>query len=252
MWLLDHIGKRMEVTVAPDSGIEQQPPSVSDGIPAPSHEVLKQSPWRNPAVWERWSSRKILGNETSFDHLWPFDLKLTKAAHGDLPAMLVNIRVVFDCHVVTKSRDDEVHQSVTEVEQHWKDSGENVRVFHQRRYDLSKELPKMITDMVQVVSSGFCFGAAKSNYMICKPQGWTEDGPDYQVFFDLYRTDEPEPRLVLYVQSAYERQLTSRCREKRMRFATVCADLMGLIPAKSKSKKKKGSKPRAEKNKSPA
>lgn len=251
MWLLDYIGKRMEVTVTPDSGIEQVPKTVSDGIPAASPEVLKQSPWRNPAVWQRWSSRKILGNETSFDHLWPFDLTLRRAEYGQLPAMSVNIRVVFDCHVVTKSKDEEAHHSVTEVEQYWKDSGGNDRVFHQRRYDLSKDLPRMITDMVQVVSFGFCYGAAKRNYMICRPQGSSEDDPHYQVFFDLYRTEEPQPRLVLYVQSAYEKQLTRNCRDERRSFATVCANLMGLIPAKEKSKRQKGSK-RSGKNKSPA
>ncbi|MCC8613076.1 hypothetical protein [Xanthomonas euvesicatoria] len=239
----------MEVTVAPDLGIEQQPSRVSDSIPAPAHEILKQAPWRNPAVWHRWSARKILGNETSFNHLWPFDLKLSRGEYGQLPAMVVNIRVVFDCHVVTESKDDEVQQAATEVEQHWSDSGGNVRVFHERRYNLSKELPKMITDMVQV--GGFCYAAAKSNYMICKPQGSTVDDPHYQVFFDLYRTEEPQPRLVLYVQSAYEKQLTSSCREKRKNLATVCADLMGLIPAKDKGKKRKGSK-RSGKKKSPA
>ncbi|MGY2491036.1 hypothetical protein [Cupriavidus sp. CP313] len=45
--------------------------------------------------------------------------------------------------------------------------------------------------------------AKNTNYMVCRPMDAGLEGPHYQVFFDLYRTADPTPRLVMYVQSAY-------------------------------------------------
>jgi hypothetical protein len=49
-------------------------------------------------------------------------------------------------------------------------------------------------------------------------------------WLDLYRTNEPKPRLVMYVQSAYlkDRPLGIQ-RKSTLIFATICAETMGLI-----------------------
>lgn len=213
----------------------------------PPHRDSDQYPWRAPARWPTWGDRRISGVETSFDHLRPFDMQLVRAARRDLPEMRID--VVFDCHVVTEGHDEARHDFEVDSPHVWLDAGNRLRVFHSLRFQLSKDLPTLIRGLLDGKTK--CYGTTRKNYMVWKPQGAGLDGSHYQVFFDMYRTNGPMPRLMMYVQSAYlkDRPLRTQ-RENTLVFATLCASLMGLIPAKTA--KHRAKQRRHCKSKSPA
>lgn len=153
---------------------------------------------------------------------------LARPARGDLHAMHIDIRVVFDCHVCTEAYDAAKHVIEDGSASLWIDAGRDIRVFHSHRYELSKQLPGLIRGLP--LGATKCYGTKRNNYMVWKPQGAETHGPHYQVFFDLYRTNETKPRLVMYVQSAYLKDRPLRVqRESTLVFATLCAEKMGLI-----------------------
>jgi hypothetical protein len=200
--------------------------------------------WRNPARWERWESRTIDGTAYSFGHLAQFDMRLERPAKGDWAAFNIGIRVVFDCHVVTEKDEDVTPETVLGNSSYWIDTGDNCRRFHPDRYQLSKQL----ADLIRGLPSGQtkCYVAKNANYMVWRPMGAGLDGPHYQVFFDLYRTGDSTPRLVMYVQSAYVKDNPLKVqRQDEKPFATACAELAGLIQNKPKGTRNKAKKKKA-------
>ena len=218
-------------------------PSAEDGaatvptlepIPAPSAEVLRKNPWRNPAQWEVWADREIQGLSCSFNHLLPFDMTLSRPAtkDGKHPAMSIDIRVVFDCHVVTEAFDPQVHPSPVPAEETWYDASNVMRVYHADRFQLSQGLPQLIKDMAASGKNPRCFETTRNNFMVLEKQGNAQSIEYYHVFFDLYRSprvQEGGARLILYVQSAYLKDVPMRSRRTDSTlFAAVCAKKMGL------------------------
>ncbi|MGA3890666.1 hypothetical protein ACI2S3_18375 [Ralstonia nicotianae] len=200
--------------------------------------------WRNPARWERWEDRTIDGADYSFAHLVQFDMRLERPAKGELEAFSIGIRVVFDCHVVTEKDEGKGPGDVVGDSRYWVDAGDNCRLFHAERYEQSRSLPDLIRGLPEGKTK--CYVAKNTNYMVWRPMGAGLGGPHYQVFFDLYRTVDTTPRLVMYVQSAYVKDNPLKAqRESERPFATVCAELAGLIKKapkgpRNKAKKKKG------------
>jgi hypothetical protein len=152
--------------------------------------------------------------------------------------MAIDIRVVFDCHVATEKFKRPDHDHLVDPQFFWTDAGGYRRVFHAGRFALSQDLPAMVQGLTNGQTK--CYGAQKNNYMIWKPQGAAGlSGPHYQVFFDLYRTNEPQPRLVMYIQSAYLKDIPLGVQRENVKvFASLCSTLMGLIPKKTKGKQK--------------
>ncbi|WP_066737519.1 hypothetical protein [Cupriavidus sp. D384] len=199
--------------------------------------------WRNPARWEKWETRTIQGKAYSFAHLTQFDMRLEREAKGEMAAFNIGIRVVFDCHVVTEKDDSKGPADVEGDPAYWVDTGDYCRLFHAERYELSQSLPDLIRGLPDGKTK--CYVAKNANYMVWRPMGAGLQGPHYQVFFDLYRTDDPTPRLVMYVQSAYVKDNPLAVqRENQKPFATVCAELAGLIRKVLKGPRSKAKKRR--------
>jgi hypothetical protein len=186
--------------------------------------------WRNEGSWTQWDNRTIEGQLYSFSHLLPFDMQISRPAIRNMQALLVSIRVVFDCHVTTEKNLAVSAEDVQGLQSYWVDSGGVCRLFHPDRYQRSLGLPSLIKGLPDGKTK--CYVAAYENYMVWKPDE-AADGPHYQVFFDLYRTADPTPRLVLYVQSAYLKDAPKAAqREKEKPFAAVCAELAGFAVVK--------------------
>lgn len=225
-----------------NSDLTEDRPSAEDGaatvptlepIPAPSAEVLRKNPWRNPAQWEVWADREIQGLSRSFNHLLPFDMTLSRPAtkDGKHPAMAIDIRVVFDCHVVTEAFDPQIHPSPVPAEETWYDASKAMRVYHADRYQRSQGLPQLLKDMT-TGKNPRCFETTRNNFMVLERQGIAQSIEYYHVFFDLYRSPRGQgggARLILYVQSAYLKDVPMRSRRTDSTlFAAVCAKKMGL------------------------
>lgn len=204
---------------------------ILEAIPPPSADVLDKYPWRNPAQWVVWSERHISGRTHSFEHLLPFDMALTRPAKGKYPELSIDIRVVFDCHVVTESFNPLAHMNPP-PEETWRDAGNRLRVFHTDRYQLSMELPTMIRGMVADGNNPRCFEANRKNFMVLERRGQPPSTEYYHVFFDLYRSPRIQgnsSRLIMYIQSAYIKDVPlQKRRTDSTLFAAVCAKKMGI------------------------
>ena len=212
-----------------------------DEFPIPPQKELDLYPWRHPAQWTVWADRVIGGVNQPLTHLLPFDMELSRDAKGTLPALVVPIKVIFDCHVVTEKDATVNPVDVAEDERYWIDSGRCARLFHPDRHQLSLALPEMIKGLTNGKTK--CYGAQKNNYMVWRPLGVDRGAPHYQVFFDIYRPSTSTSRLVMYVQSAYVKdEPLSVQRQNERVFATVCAGLMGVIPMKHKGPRNKARK----------
>lgn len=144
--------------------------------------------------------------------------------------MSVDIRVVFDCHVVTESYNPDVH-ACPEPAEMWRDAGNALRVYHAERHRLSLGLPEMLKAMVATGSNPRCFETNRSNFMILEHQGNGDSTEYYHVFFDLYRSPRIQGdgfRLIMYVQSAYVKNVPLRERRTDSTlFAAVCSKKLG-------------------------
>lgn len=192
--------------------------------------------WRDASQWERWAPRVIGGVTYTFDHLLPFEMTVERPARGDLPSLRVDVRVVFDCHVVTEGVGKSAWKNSPWDASIWVDSGGRERQFNHSRYIRSLGLPMLIKGLTTGQSR--CYVASAHNYMVCEQPGMLGATEYYQVYFDLYRPTS-ESRLVMYVQSAYVKnhpQAASRQHAKP--FATLCAEKIGAIPRKQPGNKK--------------
>lgn len=192
--------------------------------------------WRNEKEWAQWGDRDIDGTVYTFTHLRSFDMAVHKEARGDWAEFRANVRVVFDCHVVT----EKIERFVADDPRCWRDTGGKGRLFNLARYQHSFKLPDLI--------SGLPTGQVKcyvgkhhgkfNNYMVWE----VEDGPGqghYQAYFDIYKPHlQPPgevPLLILYVQSAYLKdEPFAKQRERHKAFGQICAELAGVIAPKAK------------------
>lgn len=206
-------------------------------LPVPDQAELDRYPWRHPAQWAVWTDRTIDDQVVLLSHLLPFDMVLSRPAKGNLPPFSVSIKVVFDCHVVTEGDEAVSPHDVEDDDRYWIDSGGRARLFHADRHQLSFSLPGMIQGLTTGQTK--CYGAKSNNYMVWRPLGTGKDDPHYQVFFDLYRPKNA-PKLVMYVQSAYVKDIPLSVQRENVRvFATICAGLMGAIPERHKGPRNK-------------
>jgi hypothetical protein len=193
--------------------------------------------WKNQKDSELWGDREIEGVKYTFTHLRPFDMRVVKAAKGDLPELNATVRVVFDCHVVT-----ERSAVIERGPEFWLDAGGKSRRFEPRRYQYSLGLP----DLLSGLPSGRvkCYIGKHNNFMLWKPADAPAEQAHYQVYFDIYKPAiQPQgtiPLLLLYVQSAYLKdEPFPHQRERFKAFGTICAELLGVIKPKAKGPRSK-------------
>lgn len=103
----------------------------------------------------------------------------------------------------------------------------------------------MLPDLINGLTDGRtkCYVAGNENFMVYRLTQVDGTIQHYQVCFDMYRPRGPTDRLVMYVQSAYVKDMPQAADRKHERvFATICAALMGALPTKPKGPRSKGKK----------
>lgn len=199
--------------------------------------------WRNPAKWTTWQERTIEGVTYNFDHLKLFDMLVNRPAVRDFEEMNVTVRVVFDCHVVTKAIEEAEFKEGDPA--YWRDTGDKPRLFQANRHEYSKGLPALLSGVGE--GKVKCYIAKKNNYMVWEPSNVPPGTAHYQAFFDLYKPAvqpaEGHPLLILYVQSAYLKdEPFAAQRERHQSFGQICAQLLGIVPKKTKGPSNKAKK----------
>ena len=83
-----------------------------------------------------------------------------------------------------------------------------------------------------------CYEAQKNNLMVWQSPG--SSGSPYLFFFQVYKNPTRAGTLMLYVQSAYEKDNPGgMTRENRRIFGRMCAELLGLAQKKPKGPQNK-------------
>ncbi|MBO9738573.1 hypothetical protein J7432_05925 [Xanthomonas axonopodis pv. begoniae] len=183
--------------------------------------------YRAPSKFGWWRPREIEGVMYGFDHLWPFDFQVSRPANGKFSALDVLVTVNFDCHVVSEQFESCIHGAGSPDDSRiWFDTGGHKRCFELDRYERSLVLPEMVRGLGN--SKTACYRAKKDNYMIWRPEGAAGKlQPCYQAFFTLTAPISTPHKVLLYIQSAYVKQLPRGVQwENRQNFIGQCAKLV--------------------------
>ena len=144
----------------------------------------------------------INGFDYCFLHLQPYDQILSRPASGHHLALSISIRVVFDCHVATKSAVPPPPAiSILNAEGFWVGSGVKLRIFDAGRYQESLNLRMVLQEVFD--GKRKCFQGAKNNSFIWNRTLANGVAENYQIYFTI--TGTIAGGALMYVQSAFVR-----------------------------------------------
>jgi hypothetical protein len=165
----------------------------------------------------KWAPAVIDGVEYDLSHLHPFDFTLELAAKGSLGPLTIYIRVSFGLHCFTRKVEPETPEG-----HQYRDSRE-LRAFCLERHEMSLRLP----GIVQGLSERRCYEAQYNNYMTFEILDRLGQQRHYQMYFRVDLTKRGEQRLLLFVQSAFEREQPKKVQRMKPRlFKAICADAL--------------------------
>ncbi|WP_454762501.1 hypothetical protein [Cupriavidus campinensis] len=148
-----------------------------------------------------WEPFRHAGEVYDLSHLHPRRVQWTQPALGQLPERVFDVQLVFGLHCFTRqTKQGEACNNAL----HYGDARET-RIFCGRRYQLSRELPHIITSLPQRK----CFHTEKGNFVTMEPVIESDAKHNYEVFFTVSRSSMRNV-LNLYVQSAYIRDEVHR------------------------------------------
>ena len=170
-----------------------------------------------------WSSGEDADNDLYFLYFFPFEIKIFRILNkqvyymdvSHLVSRIVEYIVPADnkrnkperCYRVTVIYSNHCYTKATE-------SGE--RLFDERRYELSKKLPDIISNLLNLP----CSFANGNNYYTVE---FVDNSEQYEIYFEVYKL-KATGTLHLMVHSAYVRdieRLKDRPKWKSVRFSTI-------------------------------
>jgi hypothetical protein len=144
----------------------------------------------------RWWPHHVGGVPRSLTHLHPFSFSHTLPLTDKYPAVTVEVRVAFSCHVFTRDQtaDDGGMKPYIVRER-------ETRMFCEKRYNLSKGLKAL----VESLATRPCFFTGQQNYFTVDMPSALSATEEYRVFFDVRPSGQNA--VLVFVQSAYAANL---------------------------------------------
>lgn len=142
-----------------------------------------------------WAAFKHKGAEYDLTHLHPAVIEYIQPAQANKPVITYIVDVWYSLHCFSKASDPTADPLLN-----YSDTRET-RSFDFRRYELSKQLPLIIREL----NIKKCMHTGKGNFFVIEvtmPSGLKDD---YEVYFDVKRSNTNGGALLLFVQSAYVR-----------------------------------------------
>ncbi len=165
----------------------------------------------------KWAPAVIDGVEYDLSHLHPFDFTLELPPKANLESLTIYIQVSFGLHCFTRQVGTETPRG-----HHYQDSRE-VRAFCRERHEMSLLLPGIVLGL----SGRRCYEAQYNNYMTFEILDRQGRQRHYQMYFRVDLTKRREQRLLLFVQSAFEREQPKQVQRMKPRlFKAICADAL--------------------------
>jgi len=144
----------------------------------------------------RYRQVTIEGRIYDLSHLDPFIFEFVVPEKNGKPAVAYAIHVLFSWHCFTRKIAPSENFPRSLAYYH----GRETRVFDERRYRFSRQLPGIIRD----IGSRRCFHTGKGNFFTVELVDEEGSRVEYTIFFRLSRHAEPRA-LTLRVESAYAR-----------------------------------------------
>lgn len=162
-------------------------------------------------------------------HLDSFDLDYIVPEKNQRPEQRYKIRVDFSAHCFTK---EFVCGEGYSSEYSFVERGET-RLFNEERYELSKQLPKILKS----IGSRSCFHAHSGNFVLIEKVTSQGESAPYHVFFKVSKS-AGKAFLILYVSSAYipDRAPDPRAKPRKpIAFSVIAYNIMTGKPIKQPS-----------------
>jgi len=146
-------------------------------------------------------------------------------AKGDKPVRQYQVEVIFSLHCFTRGFQE---NEQPERDLLYSDSRET-RVFDFRRYELSKQLPRIM----QELADRKCYHSGKGNFFTVEVFDEQEEKIEYDIFFEASKS-EKRGTIRLFVQSAYVRDAKHRSRPalNRIGFYVILFNTINNKPIK--------------------
>ena len=141
----------------------------------------------------KWRPFNFENIEYDLTHLHPFEIEFKQQASKDKPEKSYLFEVCFSLHCFTYK-----DLGGTDKRLLYSDARES-RVFCFERYELSKNLPKI----VRTIFERNCYHTGHSNYFTVEFINQQGETVEYQVYFSVSKSSQRKGLLNLYIQSAY-------------------------------------------------
>jgi len=163
---------------------------------------------------KKWNKFEYSGNIYELSHLDPFEWFLELPKDGKHSARKYQFNTLFSMHCFTKQR--LVSESVDSALLY--EGPTETRIFCFERYELSKQLPRIIRN----VNNKSCWHTHHGNFFTIEIQDKKGIKHDYEIYFDVYKSGKNW--LTLMVQSAYIRDVqhaTTQPKKRKVRFSVI-------------------------------
>lgn len=172
----------------------------------------------------KWQAPTIGGNIYDLSHLDDFDFEFIVPAKDDKPEQVYLINVLFSMHCFTRGiRDGESYHP----ELLYRDSRET-RLFDERRYRLSMQLP----DIIREIGTRRCFHTPYGSFFTIEVIEEGENRLHYTIYFKVSRSVK-RGGLNLFVESAYPQdKITQPFRPTPIRFGIIAYNVTTGKPIK--------------------
>jgi hypothetical protein len=200
--------------VAPSSGWESVTGTVAQG---PARDI----PCKIAEV--KWLPFNYGGNVYDLAHLHPCTMKYEYPADGEKASTVFKVDVTYGMHCFSC---DPAKAGLVPPGMEYADA-RHVRVFDFGRYELSKQLPRIIEGLAERK----CWNSGKGNFFTIEVI--TEDGEaaDYDVFFAVSKSGQ-KGRINLFVQSAYIRDRQTLESSSPIKFRFILHNTLNRIAIK--------------------
>lgn len=173
----------------------------------------------------RWAPFHYDGQTYALDHLHPRELTFQQPAAKDKPARDYRVQVIYGLHCFTRKQKDS--EPAPDAALMYADSRET-RIFDFVRYELSKQLPAVIEQLID----RNCYHSGKGNFFVVELVTVAGEREEYEIYFEASRASA-KGVANLYVQSAYvrdQRHAGNRPKRKPIRFQIILFNVLAGKP----------------------
>jgi hypothetical protein len=176
----------------------------------------------------RWTAFSHKGKQYDLDHLHPKTVNYFQPAKGTNPPRGYKVEVIYSLHCFTRGLEDWAPNPDLLYS-----DGRETRIFDFHRYELSRQLPGVIENLM----SCKCFHTERGNFFTIKALDDQGNKIEYEIYFAASKSSKAGV-INLYIQSAYVRDAKHRPSRPRVDpkpigFPVILYNTLNRVPIKA-------------------